>query len=92
MYVILCYDIQKDRRRTKLFKRLGAVLTHVQFSVFEGEVPDGGREELVALATRGIDPETDRVRIYTLCRTCRAAMRHVGQSAPLPDPKAPIIV
>jgi CRISPR-associated endonuclease Cas2 len=92
VYVLVCYDVRKDGRRTKLFKKLGGLLTHVQLSVFEGEVPDAQRGVIESLASRIIDHRTDRVRLVTLCRSCRASMRHLGQSVAVADPKAPVVV
>ena len=41
MYVIVCYEVVLDRRRNRLLRRLRELLTHVQKSVFEGEIDDG---------------------------------------------------
>ena len=92
MYILFCYDIVENNRRTRLFKRLGGLLTHVQYSVFEGEVGPHQREELESLTLRTIDGETDQVRIFTLCKSCRASIRLLGCSTPVGNPEDPIIV
>jgi len=43
--VIVVYDMEADRTR-KMLKLLRRYLTHVQFSVFEGEITKGTLEEL----------------------------------------------
>ncbi len=83
MYVIVAYDVSDDRMRARLAKRLLDFLPRVQKSVFEGEVPDHRLGELERTLRDGIDPETDRVRIYSLCRRCRSSVTEIG-SGPLP--------
>ena len=43
MYVIVVYDVEADRTR-KFLKYLRRYLTHVQNSVFEGELTEGDYE------------------------------------------------
>lgn len=45
VYVIVVYDMEADRTQ-KMLKLLRRYLTHVQFSVFEGEITEGTLEEL----------------------------------------------
>lgn len=70
MNVVVCYDVSEDRRRTRLMKRLRALLTHVQKSVFEGDLTDERLTQLQATILDEIDPETDTVRIYRRCARC----------------------
>lgn len=46
-YVIVVYDVQADRTR-KFLKYLRRYLTHVQNSVFEGELTEGTFEEVTS--------------------------------------------
>lgn len=45
VYVIVVYDMDADRTH-RMLKLLRRYLTHVQFSVFEGEITEGTLEEL----------------------------------------------
>lgn len=64
MYVIVVYDV--DAERTHIPRKfLRKYLTHVQNSVFEGEITEGQAEEIKQhLSTRIRDDES--VYIYTL--------------------------
>lgn len=63
MYVILIYDICGDnngeRRLNKVFKTCKKYLTHIQKSVFEGELSDGQilkfKIELESIVDKNID-------------------------------------
>lgn len=68
MYVILMYDINADEKsasvQRKIFKTCKRYLTHVQFSVFEGEISDA---QLFALKTeidRCIRKNMDSIVIF----------------------------
>lgn len=78
MYLVLCYDIVQDRRRSRLHRNLKAILEPVQKSVFEGELDPSRYPELLRLVHRTIDHDTDTVRIYHLCAGCRAITDHIG--------------
>ena len=45
-------------------------LSHVQKSVFEGELEDNRLESLRQMILEQIDPGQDTVRIYHLCARC----------------------
>lgn len=70
MYLVLCYDIVEDRRRNRLMRKMRECLSHVQKSVFEGELPDDRLEALRQMVLDEIDPAQDTVRIYHLCARC----------------------
>lgn len=92
MYLLLCYDVVDDPRRTRLFKRLKGLLRPVQKSVFEGELPDWRWNQLIRIVDDTIDHGTDTVRIYHLCRTCRGLLYLAGTAEPLPDPRVPVLI
>ena len=62
-FVLISYDIPKDKRRLKIMKTLEGFGTRVQYSVFECNLKRAQlielRKKLYALAT-----EQDSVRIY----------------------------
>ncbi|MBI4612636.1 MAG: CRISPR-associated endonuclease Cas2 [Planctomycetes bacterium] len=78
MYVVVCYDVVKNRIRARLIKALRGFLTHVQKSVFEGELADGRYHEMLERIRKEIDLEADTVRVYHLCARCRPATEIIG--------------
>jgi CRISPR-associated protein Cas2 len=90
--VLLCYDITKNSRRTKLHKRLQKWLQPVQLSVMEGRIHPRHLPALLGLVQRTIDPEADSVRIYLLCGGCRTSTMLMGTAQPLPDPTDPVVI
>ncbi len=78
MYVVVCYDIVDNRRRNRVMRRAREYLTHVQKSVFEGEVADERVESLRQVLLKEIDPVEDTIRIYHLCRRCIPATEVLG--------------
>ncbi|CCQ33719.1 CRISPR-associated protein, Cas2 [Halorhabdus tiamatea SARL4B] len=55
MYVVAVYDVEADR--TRLFLNfLRRYLTHVQNSVFEGEITDGDLEEVKGQLDSMLEP------------------------------------
>ncbi len=78
MYLIVCYDIVEDRRRGRLMRKLRDYLSHVQKSVFEGELADDRLEPLRRMVMEEIDPGSDTVRIYHQCGRCIPATEVLG--------------
>lgn len=70
MRVVVSYDIANDKRRKKVADLLEMVLTRVQLSVFEGDLPLELLSKSVERVLRLIDEETDSLRIYSLCAAC----------------------
>jgi len=70
-FIVVCYDIPDDKRRTRLFKRLHQFGSPVQYSVFECLVDDKGLERLRQMVRRTIKPALDHVRYYHLCAACQ---------------------
>lgn len=73
MYIVVTYDIRKNRRRRRIRKILAGLLSHVQKSVFEGEIADAAFRRLLDRATEEMDRSEDNLRIYRICERCRAA-------------------
>jgi CRISPR-associated protein Cas2 len=80
MMTWVVYDITKDRTRTKIAKRcLDFGLYRVQKSVFLGDI-EGNRVEEILLASRGLmDPATDSVYVFPMCREDFEKVRMLGQ-------------
>lgn len=70
MRVVVAYDISDDKKRQKVADLLENVLTRVQLSVFEGELPLEVLASWVKRALAHIDEETDSLRVYHLCASC----------------------
>jgi CRISPR-associated protein Cas2 len=91
MRFVISYDITEDRPRTKVAKLMEEVLNRVQYSVFEGDAPE---EKVMAAVDRSlglIDPETDSLRVYRLCRTCTAKIDSYGKPVGLPEGEVTVL-
>ncbi|WP_026884226.1 CRISPR-associated endonuclease Cas2 [Clostridium akagii] len=68
MYVVLVYDICGDengqRALTRVFKTCKKYLTHIQNSVFEGEITEGQIAKLNAELNKLIRKDLDSVIIF----------------------------
>lgn len=64
MYVILYYDFG-EKRVAKALKICRKYLTHVQNSVFEGEVTQANYKKLVTELRKKMDEDYDSLIIYT---------------------------
>ncbi len=79
MFVLITYDIEKDRPRTRLAKALKNFGPRVQKSVFEADV---GEEELVRLQDvleKIALQKEDSIRLYVLCASCSGKIRIWGK-------------
>jgi len=71
-FVLIVYDISKDKRRTKLHNVLLDYGTPVQYSVFECALKPRELERMKKAVLRVIKPRADQVRFYYLCARCVA--------------------
>ena len=83
MYLVISYDIQSDRRRTKIHKTLKNYGAWIQYSVFECDINKMEylrlRHQLEAL----IDPnDEDSLRFYLLCEECKRKIERIGGITP----------
>jgi len=78
LYLVVCYDIVEDRRRTRVARKLRGYLTRVQKSVFEGPLAEDRLDSLRRMLLEEIDPVTDTVRIFHLCARCIPATEVLG--------------
>jgi len=78
-FVVVAYDIEDDRRRTKLHNTLMNFGCPVQYSVFECILDKRGLREMKAAVEKVIKrEERDSVRYYYLCRGCRERIEVVS--------------
>ena len=68
MYIVLVYDVSQEengaRRWSRIFKICKKYLTHIQNSVFEGELSKGQLAQLQKELEEYIDKELDSVIIF----------------------------
>ena len=68
MYIVLVYDVSQEengaRRWSRIFKICKKYLTHIQNSVFEGELSNGQLAQLQKELKEYIDKELDSVIIF----------------------------
>ena len=68
MYIVLVYDVSQEengaRRWSRIFKICKKYLTHIQNSVFEGEMSKGQLAQLQKELKEYIDKELDSVIIF----------------------------
>ncbi len=80
MLYLICYDVVKSRNRRRLADVLLDHGTRVQKSAFECDLATEARlSALVSQARRHIDPETDTLRVYRVCASCRGEALALGR-------------
>ncbi|HED03223.1 MAG TPA: CRISPR-associated endonuclease Cas2 [Candidatus Fraserbacteria bacterium] len=85
MFIIISYDIQDDRRRTKIMKTLKDYGQWVQYSVFECKLEKMNYLKMKARLDKLICPEEDSVRFYFLCEKDVARIERLGGVQPLSE-------
>ena len=80
MFIILTYDINQ-KRVGKALKICRKYLTHVQKSVFEGNITDGKLKRLKMELKNLIDDKTDAVCIYSFDSVKYARKEEIGTVA-----------
>jgi CRISPR-associated protein Cas2 len=71
-FILVTYDIENDRRRTKIHKVLEGFGKAVQFSVFECFISDEDYTLMRVKLQNLLDSNhpLDSIRYYVLCRGC----------------------
>jgi CRISPR-associated protein Cas2 len=82
---VIAYDIQDDRRRTRLAELLLDAGDRVQQSVFEALLTPDELQELLARAAKYVGDE-DSLRAYPVCAACAAKIAVVGRAAVVGSP------
>ncbi len=78
-FIIICYDIKSDKRRTKLSNILEDYGMRVQYSVFECFLTNKLIENLKSRIAELIDEEEDKVYYYHLCDRCVSNIEILGE-------------
>lgn len=66
MFIVISYDITDDKRRTKVMKTLKNFGNHIQYSVFECDLPAPTYLRLRAQLEKLISHKEDNLRFYFL--------------------------
>ena len=79
MLYLICYDVAKSRDRRNLANVLLDHGTRVQKSAFECEIKTSTQlRAFLTKARQHINPETDTLRVYRVCGSCRVEAVSVG--------------
>lgn len=70
MLIVISYDIESNRTRTRLAKQLKNFGPRVQRSVFEGDIGAAELEKLRLLLGRVKLAKDDSIRLYPICAAC----------------------
>ena len=89
MHVIV-YDVANDSKRNKIASMLLDYGDRVQKSVFEAELDIKDVREILANAVKYME-DGDSLRIYPICRSCRASIKAIGRSSNATIPNVAII-
>ena len=71
MYILISYDITKNKTRTKLAKKLLDFGPRVQKSVFEADINEKEMKEILALLKKTNIKKGDSIRLYKICESCK---------------------
>jgi len=63
---LVAYDIADDKRLRRVFKKMSGFGEHLQYSVFQCELSDKERIEMIAALNPLIDHREDQVLVFTL--------------------------
>ena len=90
--VLVMYDIESDRVRTRLANAcLDYGLDRVQFSAFLGKINRNRRQELTLRIQAEVGDERARVRVIPITEDAIREMWTLDQYAPKPEPSFPVI-
>lgn len=70
MLVLMSYDIEDDKKRTKLARRLRDFGPRVQKSVFEADINEQEIVRLTDILVKTKLDKGDSIRLYRICAEC----------------------
>ena len=71
MLAIISYDISSNRQRARFHRFLKEYGLNTQKSIFECEVDRNALSIIEKVAENYINPETDSLLVYRICRQCQ---------------------
>jgi CRISPR-associated protein Cas2 len=78
MFVVICYDIPEDNRRTQIHKILKSYGQWMQYSLFECELNSTQYAKLRSRLAKMIKPNEDSVAFYSICASCHVKIERIG--------------
>ena len=84
MRYIVCYDIADDKRRKRVADLLDAHGDRIQESVFEISASGKIFQACLKKLEQSINPQEDRLSVYSLCASCDRNARYFGVAADAP--------
>jgi len=84
MFFVISYDIKDNKKRYKVCNILKDYGNRVQYSVFECELDKKLYDEMIKRILPYIDEE-DSLRIYYLCKDCKAKIIYYGTNKIIND-------
>ena len=69
-FVLIAYDIAKDKTRNKIAKQLSNYGARINLSVFECMLSEKQLGKLQLSILKKIDTKTDTIVYYTICLNC----------------------
>jgi len=91
VFVVVTYDIQDDRRRARVARKMEDFGTRVQFSVFDCLLDERRFLQMRHVLATLIDPTADSVRLYRICARCRGQLDVLGAGRLVEDRKVIIL-
>ena len=82
MIYLVSYDVRATRRRNRVAKHLETHGRRIQLSVCLLDDPTIRPRALLAELGDLIDPKTDRIDLFPLCRRCLGSTEGVGRPLP----------
>ena len=79
MNLIICYDVCETKCRNKLAALLEGYGLRANYSVFELDVSEREYILIKERIARIIEPKTDKVLFYRICKTCMAKSESLGE-------------
>ena len=91
MVHVIAYDIEDDKRRTKVARVLKSYGYRVQRSVFECTLTEKKLKRMIAELEALLKPE-DEVSIYQICEQCRRKVKRWGKTPPGPEKRDFLVI
>ncbi|MEM1169361.1 MAG: CRISPR-associated endonuclease Cas2 [Cyanobacteria bacterium P01_H01_bin.35] len=78
MYVVICYDVSDDKRRTKIHNILKSYGQWMQYSIFECDLTETQYAKLRGRLAKLLKGQEDNIRFYFLCQCCQGKVERIG--------------
>ena len=79
---LIAYDISSNKMRNKIAELLEQYGERINLSVFECMLSHRQKEEIIDTLGSMINPQTDSIRVYFICKTCYGKSTVIGREEP----------